>query len=90
MYKDPFRKINTQWLREQDSNLRPSGYEPDELPDCSIPRQSVHIIHTSQLQINIGTDGRTRTGTALGHHPLKVACLPIPPHRHTKHLTFKS
>ncbi len=20
-------------------NLRPSGYEPDELPDCSIPRQ---------------------------------------------------
>jgi hypothetical protein len=19
-------------------NLRPSGYEPDELPDCSIPR----------------------------------------------------
>ena len=25
-------------MREQDLNLRPSGYEPDELPSCSIPR----------------------------------------------------
>ena len=25
-------------MRGQDSNLRPSGYEPDELPGCSTPR----------------------------------------------------
>jgi len=25
-------------LRELDLNQRPSGYEPDELPNCSIPR----------------------------------------------------
>ena len=26
------------WLREEDLNQRPRGYEPRELPDCSIPR----------------------------------------------------
>ena len=29
------------WLRELGLNQRPSGYEPDELPDCSIPRYSI-------------------------------------------------
>ena len=28
------------WLRGLDLNQRPSGYEPDELPSCSTPRQS--------------------------------------------------
>jgi hypothetical protein len=29
------------WLRGLDLNQRPSGYEPDELPGCSTPREDL-------------------------------------------------
>jgi site-specific DNA recombinase len=33
-----FASASPALLRGEDLNLRPSGYEPDELPDCSTPR----------------------------------------------------
>ena len=41
------RTVRESWLRGQDLNLRPSGYEPDELPGCSTPRQFFGLRETA-------------------------------------------
>ena len=39
------------WLRGLDLNQRPSGYEPDELPGCSTPRdENTWDINSLQIE----------------------------------------
>ena len=77
------KKFIDSWSRGQDSNLRPLGYEPNELPDCSTPHQRGRSIGLPICLVKkIGAEERIRTSTSYAHYPLKVACLPVPPLRH--------
>ena len=42
------------WLRGLDLNQRPSGYEPDELPGCSTPRDNYgEMMRGSKLKADL-------------------------------------
>src|SRR5690554_1207984 len=56
-------------------NLRPSGYEPDELPDCSIPRQLTHFILN---HFSGSTEGRVLPSSILGCKPAELPDCSIP------------
>mgnify|MGYP007011088697 CR=1 FL=1 len=62
-------------------NLRPSGYEPDELPDCSTPRR-YEITRFSGCIMADGAGDRDRTGTrGEPRRILSPVRLPVPPLR---------
>lgn len=48
-------------------NLRPSGYEPDELPGCSTPRyQRIRLCRMSRLRLCFSEDGSVAEQIAEG------------------------
>jgi hypothetical protein len=59
-------------LRELDLNQRPSGYEPDELPDCSIPRLKIGC---SEGPVRSPRNGGPQAIFSLRQNP------PVPPFR---------
>ena len=83
---DTSQPLDIFWWRGEDLNLRPSGYEPDELPDCSTPRQKKptirprpHLVKKSGERPSGGPRKLTRpveTAAKLDFWPdYGVACL---------------
>src|SRR5262250_2586468 len=65
------RPAFAKWLRGRDLNPRPLGYEPNELPDCSTPRQKGK--YTPPLLLS--QDGRGTAVASQSHFKKGKICL---------------
>ena len=68
-----------QWWRGQDLNLRPSGYEPDELPDCSTPRCARDPSSGRAVPPGDASSGGRRARGQVGGVPSGGAAPPLSP-----------
>ena len=67
-------------LRGQDLNLRPSGYEPDELPGCSTARVSGNRTDAvSQVTCSPSDAGPLKKARIISHHDAPALPLAIGP-----------
>ncbi len=60
--------LRIRWWRGEDLNLRPSGYEPDELPDCSTPRRRRAVYTPGAV---VGHGGRRTITRPARHRPCR-------------------
>ena len=67
-------KRRRKWRRRRDSNPRSCYTQRFSRPPLSTTRPLLRFT-------KYGAGGRSRTVTGDAHHPLKMACLPIPPRR---------